>query len=107
MHRLEKSGYGASETRETPLLVSVPEAARLLGVGTTFGWAMVRSGELPSVKLGRRVLVPRAALERLASAHEHGSDDHNHEPDDPDGGPRVIHPRAPFPHQQAERQRPS
>ena len=105
MHRLEKSGYSEPDTHETPLLVSVPEAARLLGVGTTFGWAMVRSGELPSVKLGRRVLVPRAALERLASTHE--PDDHNHEPDDPDVGSRVVHPLAPFPNQQTERQRPS
>jgi excisionase family DNA binding protein len=54
---------------EMPLLVSVPEAARLLGVGTTFGWAMVHSGEIPSVRLGRRVLVPRAVLEQLAGAH--------------------------------------
>jgi excisionase family DNA binding protein len=55
---------------ESPLLVSVPEAARLLGVGTTFGWAMVRNGEIPSVRLGRRVLVPRAALEQLAGTHQ-------------------------------------
>ena len=53
---------------ETPLLISVPEAARLLGVGTTFGWTMVRRGEIPTVKLGRRVLVPRAAVEQLVVA---------------------------------------
>lgn len=51
----------------SPLLVAVPDAARLLGIGLTFAWELVRSGDLPSVKLGRRVLVPRAALERLAS----------------------------------------
>lgn len=51
---------------DTPLLVAVPDAARLLGIGTTFAWEMVRAGDLPSVKLGRRVLVPRVALERLA-----------------------------------------
>jgi excisionase family DNA binding protein len=51
----------------TPLLVSVPEAARLLGVGVSFGWAMVHRGDVPCIRLGRRVLVPRAALERLAS----------------------------------------
>ena len=53
---------------EEPLLISVPEAARLLGVGTTFGWTMVRRGEMPTIKLGRRVLVPRMAIERLADA---------------------------------------
>lgn len=54
------------ESVDTPLLLSVPEAARLLGVGTTFGWMMVRRGQIPSIRLGRRVLVPRSALERLA-----------------------------------------
>ncbi len=52
---------------DTPLLLAVPDAARLLGIGTTFAWELVRAGDLPSVKLGRRVLVPRAALERLAT----------------------------------------
>ncbi len=69
MHPREKQKHGNYEpdAHGTPLLVSVPEAARLLGVGKTFGWEMVRSGNMPSIKLGRRVLVPRAALERLIS----------------------------------------
>ena len=49
-----------------PLLLSVPEAARLLGVGTTFCWEMVRSGRLEVIRLGRRVLVPRGAVEKIA-----------------------------------------
>ncbi len=55
-----------ADRRNIPLLVSVPEAARLLGIGTTFGWTLVRSGQMPTIKLGRRVLVPRAAVEQLA-----------------------------------------
>ena len=73
MHTPNKTGspwQRRLDPLETPLLVSVPEAARLLGVGTTFGWAMVRNGEIPSVRLGRRVLVPRAALEQLAGTHQ-------------------------------------
>jgi len=54
---------------DAPLLLAVPDAARLLGIGPTFAWELVRAGDLPSVKLGRRVLVPRAALERLAAVH--------------------------------------
>lgn len=53
---------------DRPLLVSVPEAAHLLGIGLTYGWTMVRSGQLPTVRLGRRILVPRAAIEQLAHA---------------------------------------
>ncbi len=55
----EKSG---SDTR---LLISVPEAAELLSIGTTFAWELVHQGTIPSVKLGRRVLIPRHSLERL------------------------------------------
>jgi len=65
------------DSPETPLLVSVPEAAHLLGIGKTIAWDMVRSGELPKVKLRGRVLVPRTALERLAGAHETVGVDHS------------------------------
>lgn len=54
---------------QQPLLLSVRQAASLLGVGTTLCWEMVHCGRLPSVRLGRRVLIPRAAVERLASSH--------------------------------------
>jgi len=51
---------------EPPLLISVPQTARLLGIGATLAWTLVHAGVIPSVKLGRRVLVPRAAAEQLA-----------------------------------------
>ncbi len=59
---------------DNPLLVSVPEAARLLGVGKTLAWEMVRNGDLPKVNLGKRVLIPRAALEQLAGEPRPGID---------------------------------
>jgi excisionase family DNA binding protein len=49
---------------DTPT-VSVPEAARILGVGRAVGYAAVKSGELPAIRVGGRVLVPTAALRRL------------------------------------------
>lgn len=52
-------------TLETPLLLSVPTAAYLLGIGTTNAWKMVHNGQLASVRLGARVLVRRADIERL------------------------------------------
>lgn len=45
------------------LLVSVREAARLLGIGRDTAYGLIREGRLPAVRIGRRVLVPRAALE--------------------------------------------
>jgi len=60
------AGMPQRDHDQQPLLLSVPQAARLLGVGTTLCWEMVHSGQLPSVRLGRRVLVSRDAVERLA-----------------------------------------
>ncbi len=64
-HPTSPSRHPSVHPSEMPLLVAVPDAARLLGIGTTLAWDLVRAGGIPSVKLGRRVLVPRAALERL------------------------------------------
>ena len=46
------------------LLVSVAEAAKLLGIGRGLAYQLVQEKRLPSVKLGRRVLVPRHGLEQ-------------------------------------------
>jgi excisionase family DNA binding protein len=48
-----------------PLTVSVEEAAHLLGISRGHAYALVNRGEIPSLRLGRRIVVPRAALDRL------------------------------------------
>ena len=44
------------------LTVSVEEAGRLIGIGRSSVYEAIRRGELPSLKIGRRILVPRSAL---------------------------------------------
>jgi excisionase family DNA binding protein len=44
---------------------SVPEAARLLGISKDTAYEAAHRGELPVKVIGRRMLVPRAALLRL------------------------------------------
>jgi excisionase family DNA binding protein len=44
------------------LTVSVEEAARLLGLGRSATYEAARRGELPTRRLGRRLLVPVPAL---------------------------------------------
>ena len=51
------------------LLVSVKEAARLLSVGETAMWDLLMSGEVASVKVGRRRLVPVERLRQWVDAH--------------------------------------
>lgn len=45
--------------------LSVREAAAILGVHHLTVRKAIARGELPGVRVGRRVLVPRRALERL------------------------------------------
>jgi excisionase family DNA binding protein len=47
------------------LTVSVEEAGRILGYSRNTAYEAVRRGELPSIRLGRKIRVPRAALQRL------------------------------------------
>jgi excisionase family DNA binding protein len=49
--------------------VSVEQAARELGIGRSSGYAAAHRGDLPTIKIGRRLLVPRAALDRLLMDH--------------------------------------
>lgn len=45
--------------------VSVTEAARILGISRAHAYDCVRSGELPAIVLGRRIVVPKAVLDRI------------------------------------------
>jgi excisionase family DNA binding protein len=54
--------------REDRLVYSVPEAAALLGISRAFAYELVARGELPVICLGRRRLVPRAALREFVEA---------------------------------------
>jgi excisionase family DNA binding protein len=45
--------------------MSVTEAADALGISRAFAYALVARGDLPRLRLGRRVVVPRRALEQL------------------------------------------
>ncbi len=47
------------------LTLTVAEAARLLGLSRGAAYAAVKNGQLPVLRIGKRLLVPRRALERL------------------------------------------
>lgn len=46
-----------------PLTLTVDEAAALLRIGRGSAYALVRSGRLRSIKIGRRILIPASAIE--------------------------------------------
>ena len=45
------------------LTITVAEAAKLLGIGRGSAYEAVRRGELPTIVIGRRILVSRRGLE--------------------------------------------
>jgi excisionase family DNA binding protein len=44
------------------LVLTVPETAAVLGMGRSAAYQAVRRGDIPSRKLGRRIVVPLAEL---------------------------------------------
>jgi excisionase family DNA binding protein len=58
-----------SQTAER-LVMTVPEAAELLGISRESAYKAARAGQLPTVTLGRRLLVPVARLNAFLGVHE-------------------------------------
>ena len=60
-----------------PTMLDVPQAARLLGIGRTLAYELVRTGEWPTpiVRVGRLIKIPSGPLvELLATGRALGSD---------------------------------
>lgn len=47
------------------LTLTIEETAKLLGIGRQLAYERVKTGDIPVIKIGRRLLVPRSALEKL------------------------------------------
>ncbi len=57
---------GADATTGSDRLVwTVEETGRLLGISRAHAYELVARGELPHLRLGRRVVVPKHAIEAL------------------------------------------
>jgi len=59
---------GAPPAADQRLCISVPEAGRQLGISRAHAFTMAASGVLPTLRLGKRVVVPIAALQRVLDA---------------------------------------
>jgi excisionase family DNA binding protein len=44
---------------------SVPEAGEIVGLGRSSAYQAAARGDLPTLRIGKRLLVPRKALENL------------------------------------------
>ena len=54
-------------------VLTVPEAGRKLGLGACAAYGAAHRGEIPVLKLGRRLVVPKVALEKMLAEARHPS----------------------------------
>jgi excisionase family DNA binding protein len=47
------------------LCIAVPEAAEMLGISRNFAYELARQGKLPTIRFGKRLLIPRAGLDKM------------------------------------------
>jgi len=52
-------------TNDEKLVYTVEEAGALLDLGRSGAYDAVRRGDLPTIRIGRRILVPKEALDRM------------------------------------------
>ena len=52
------------EAENENLVLTATEAARLLRIGRATCYEQIRQGVIPSIRIGRRIIIPRAALMR-------------------------------------------
>jgi excisionase family DNA binding protein len=57
----------AEKTTES-LVLDVPEAGRLLHLSRATAYALAAQGVIPTIRFGKRLLVPRKALEELLAS---------------------------------------
>lgn len=50
------------------ITLTVDEAAVKLGISRPVAYRAVKRGEIPTIKIGRRILVPISALEKLLAS---------------------------------------
>lgn len=50
---------------QNKLTITVPEAARMLGISRGLAYEMAREGTIPALRFGRRMVIPLVAIERM------------------------------------------
>ena len=56
------------ENDNTKKTCTVEEAAKILGIGRGLAYELVAQGKIPHLRLGRRIVIPIAALNRILEA---------------------------------------
>ena len=54
-----------ADTPVERLTYTVPQAGEILGIGRNASYEAARTGQIPTIRIGRRIVVPIIALERM------------------------------------------
>ncbi len=60
-------------TEQAPLTITVERVGQLLGISRGLAYDLVRRGEIPAIRLGRRVVVPASAIEEILHGAAEGA----------------------------------
>jgi excisionase family DNA binding protein len=65
------SGEATLRAQEGEQLLSIPQLCQELGMGKSWLYRRLRSGEIPSIRLGRSIKVRRDELEEYLQSHHY------------------------------------
>ena len=65
----------AAKNGDKRLVYSVPEAGRLLGLSRNSSYEAAKRGEIPTIKIGRLLLVPKVPFHRMLECDRRGDAD--------------------------------
>jgi excisionase family DNA binding protein len=65
------SGEATLRPQEGEQLLSIPQLCQELGMGRSWLYRRLRSGEIPSIRLGRSIKVRRDELEEYLQSHHY------------------------------------
>lgn len=60
------------QNSELPLVLTPMETAKLLRIGRGTVYEQIRCGAIPSIKCGRKILIPKAALIKMLESASDG-----------------------------------
>ena len=69
----KRPAHSSKKPLSDRLVYTVPEAGRLLGLGRNAAYEAAKRGDIPTIRMGRLLLVPKAPLHKLVGADAVGS----------------------------------
>lgn len=56
---------GRTGNRENARTYTIEQCAQVLGIGRNTAYAAAQNGQIPTIKIGKRLLIPKASLELM------------------------------------------